>query len=325
MIPKYRLVYEAILQDINSPTRASLKLPTERALCAQHDVSRQTVREALSILEKDGIITKHQGDGIYIRKSYFSARNRIALLIDTAEEYIYPEMISSLKDKLLQEGFSLKIYETENSPVKEAEILGRILNSHIRGIISIPIMNSMPCAATILYQKLSSKGINVVFWRGVYPNLTNFPSVGPDDQTLSFRLTNEILSTKTKPHGIFFKDSLPGRNRYLGFMQALIDREVPIEDQDILLIDYSDLIAMRKGNRVESIDSFLNRQDIKKIVCHNDEVAYYVSKLIPQTGDTDIFSFDGSYLSRHIEKRIKSVNISFGEEIDELLASVIPR
>ena len=43
-----------------------IRLPTEAALCDRYKVSRQTVRQALSLLEKEGLIEKRQGSGSYI-------------------------------------------------------------------------------------------------------------------------------------------------------------------------------------------------------------------------------------------------------------------
>ncbi|WP_105565702.1 GntR family transcriptional regulator [Microbacterium halophytorum] len=42
------------------------KLPSEHALCAHFDVSRTTVREALSHLETAGIVTRSQGKGAFV-------------------------------------------------------------------------------------------------------------------------------------------------------------------------------------------------------------------------------------------------------------------
>jgi GntR family transcriptional regulator len=41
-------------------------LPSEREMCEQYNISRTTVREALHQLEKDGLIQRHAGKGIYV-------------------------------------------------------------------------------------------------------------------------------------------------------------------------------------------------------------------------------------------------------------------
>ncbi|MFI6375665.1 FadR/GntR family transcriptional regulator [Streptomyces sp. NPDC050546] len=42
------------------------RLPTERALAADLDTSRAAVRQALGVLERDGVITRHVGRGTFV-------------------------------------------------------------------------------------------------------------------------------------------------------------------------------------------------------------------------------------------------------------------
>lgn len=44
------------------------KLPSERALCEQFGVSRSVVREAISQLKSEGLVTSQQGRGVFVNK-----------------------------------------------------------------------------------------------------------------------------------------------------------------------------------------------------------------------------------------------------------------
>src|ERR1044071_363514 len=59
----YAHVVEAILR---GDFRAAGKLPTEAELASQFNVSRPTVREALSRLRSDGIVESRRGAGSYV-------------------------------------------------------------------------------------------------------------------------------------------------------------------------------------------------------------------------------------------------------------------
>lgn len=52
------------IQDGRLP--AAAQLPTEQALCEQYGVSRSVVREAISMLKRDGLVASHQGRGTYV-------------------------------------------------------------------------------------------------------------------------------------------------------------------------------------------------------------------------------------------------------------------
>ena len=59
MNPKYQIVAEALRAGIRDGTYQKT-LPTEQLLCAQFQVSRQTVRQALSLLESERLIDRRQ-------------------------------------------------------------------------------------------------------------------------------------------------------------------------------------------------------------------------------------------------------------------------
>lgn len=64
----YLQIYNQILSEIKSGSfKVGDKLPTERELCAQFQVSRAPIRQALSALELNGIIYSRQGEGVYVK------------------------------------------------------------------------------------------------------------------------------------------------------------------------------------------------------------------------------------------------------------------
>lgn len=67
-IPQHRLLYELLRKHIIEGVypEGSL-LPSENELCSTHEVTRPTVRQALSRLANEGYIIKHQGKGSIVR------------------------------------------------------------------------------------------------------------------------------------------------------------------------------------------------------------------------------------------------------------------
>ena len=51
-------------------------LPSEAELAVRYNVSRNTLRKALSLLEGEGIIHRKHGSGTYIQKKNFVGGNR---------------------------------------------------------------------------------------------------------------------------------------------------------------------------------------------------------------------------------------------------------
>ena len=63
---KYMSLMESIRQQILSGAiPAGAKLPSEYELVEKYQVSRHTVRKALSILENEGLVEAHHGKGTF--------------------------------------------------------------------------------------------------------------------------------------------------------------------------------------------------------------------------------------------------------------------
>jgi len=62
--PRYRQVADALTARVRNGTWAvGAMLPTVQELCASFDVSRHTMREALRLMEEDGLVARRQGRG----------------------------------------------------------------------------------------------------------------------------------------------------------------------------------------------------------------------------------------------------------------------
>ncbi len=68
-VPQHKKIYEILRKHILTGVYAEGSLlPSENELCAVHNSTRPTVRQALEALVKDGFISKKQGKGSLVRK-----------------------------------------------------------------------------------------------------------------------------------------------------------------------------------------------------------------------------------------------------------------
>ena len=61
------------------------RLPNETKLAQMLEVSRITIREALRLLEEDGVIIRHQGQGTLVRSVDLIIRNPLEVNISVTE------------------------------------------------------------------------------------------------------------------------------------------------------------------------------------------------------------------------------------------------
>lgn len=71
-LPLYYQLYDIIVDKIEGGVYSEDdKLPSERELCEEYDISRATVRRAMVELEKNNYIYKRQGKGVFISSKAF--------------------------------------------------------------------------------------------------------------------------------------------------------------------------------------------------------------------------------------------------------------
>lgn len=283
------------------------QLPTEAALCQMYNVSRQTVRKALSVLEEEHLIQKRQGSGSYAIANQ-SGTLQIAILVHSNTEYIYPRLLADLCGTLQKHGFSWTIYVTENQISKEREILQFLLENQettICGIVSEGCKTIFPTPNQDLYQRLSQKGIAILFFRGNYSNLFDFPFLKDDNYNGGYSLGKYLISLGHQDiGGIFQSDDIQSIEQSYGLLSALREAELLSCENNLCGFDACQLAALQKNQDTTMLSNFLSGQlkTVTAIVCCNDEIAYWLIKelryrnvRVPQ--DISVVSFDCSYLS----------------------------
>ena len=327
MIAKYKLVAEKIKDHINSDELFERRLPTERELALIHGVSRQTIREALDLLIKDHYIYKVQGSGIYVSDAYFSARNKIALIVESEEDYIYPELISYLKDAVSPHGFSLDIHVTNGHMSSLFDVLNSIKANPVRGIISIPVRSALPAPFESVYSELIKMRIPSIFYMDTYSYIKDIPCVRYDDTFSAYRVTLDLLQESSCLYGIFLTDSVCSHYRFSGFIQAATEKKLSPENIHVKWISSEELREYRTLSSIKCLKDFVKEitSDSNRnvaLLCHNDEIAACVCDLIDKRKDMPaICSFDKSYLSRLPEYDF----VSYSPDKKEMAQAVIKR
>lgn len=316
---KYLEISNLIKKDIDNNLFPALRLPTERTLCAKYSAARSTIRAALTVLEEDRIIEKKQGSGIFIRPKYSSSKNKIALILPDADEYLYPKLTNLIKDGLSPLGYSVVVYNTNRSLFEERRILNNILDSSYRAVIVEPTNSNFPSVNSDLFKKLMSKNIPTIFILDQYENLLDFPCIMVDyyNTCRSLFISSEDLISKTSC--IFMNNKRSSHQKLLGLFDAPSLNLLGDENPSILFIGDKDIDEIRKGNLSTDLFAFINSDENKDtFICDNDEIAYYIYRNYSFDKNIEIISFDNTYLSKMSHGKIKS----HGPDLSELTESI---
>ena len=313
---KYEIVAEAIRSGIRSG-RYQDTLPTEYALCEEFQVSRQTVRQALALLENERLIDRKQGSGSHIRsmdESQADRKRSIAVITTYISDYIFPSILREIEAVCSENNSVPLLFATQNQFANERKILQSLLcMEHLDGILVEGTKTGLPNPNIKLYQQLIEKGIPLVFMHGTYEPLRNSLTVMDDNAGGSRMLVDYLFS---KGHrriaGIFKHDDIQGRQRFIGYINAVQEHGLPLEDGDILWYSTEQKESLLNGDFAERwLDGILER--CTAIICYNDEIAARVAaclakKGVSVPGNMAIVSFDNSQYSEMTTPRISSLS-----------------
>ena len=115
-------------QILDGVCRTGDKLPSEREMAQQLNVSRTSVREGLRILEQMGALYCQQGSGNYITGNFESTLIRVMTLMFAVEGTTYRE-ISEFRYALESQALSLAVHHATEEQIEEMEYHMSILET----------------------------------------------------------------------------------------------------------------------------------------------------------------------------------------------------
>lgn len=308
MQPRYAIIANELKAFIQSGRYSNTnRLPTEFVLMDEYKVSRQTIRNALAILKKEGYIEKRRGSGSHIKYSSQPKRitehHAIAVVTTYISNYIFPSILREVEDVLSRNNCMTLLFATQNQVSTERIILQRLLNSKIDGVIAEGTKTSLPNPNIDLYQKLIEKGIPVVFINGSYPQLTDSISVTDDNEAGGKMLVDYLVKKgHSKIAGIFKSDDMQGHGRYAGYSLGLREYSLDIDDSFVFWYNTDIRNVLFSEKVILPVLEEWARKGCTAIICYNDEIASQIITLLDRCNisvpaQMSIVSFDNSHLA----------------------------
>lgn len=306
MSAKYIQMANALRTAINEGEyKSTSRLPTEQRLMQQFGVSRQTVRNALEILAREGLIQRRQGSGtVVLEQKPKPENNSIAIVISFANSYIFPSLLMDAQQVLLENGFSALVYGTDNLFEKERRILLQLLEHPVRGVLVEGTKSVLPNPNLDLYRQLRDSGVPIVFLHSCYPELS-CPVIRDDDESGGYLAAQHLLQKgHTRIGGIFKMDDRQGILRFSGMMHALRDAGVPFPEESVFWFDSNQRVSLVEQSAAGWLEEYAAQlvQRCTAVVCYNDEIAYRLLDILLHNGvrvpqQMAIISFDNSHYS----------------------------
>ncbi len=304
--PKYLRIVSWIKKQITDGELAvGNRLQSENELSQQFGLSRQTVRQATSILENSGILERRRGSGTYVASTCVVQRAvtmNIGVVTTYLDDYLFPSIIRGIDGVLTDGGYTMQLSITYNKVENERNILTSLLAKGIDGLIIEPTKSGLPNINEGLYKQIRRQGIPCVFINAAYPRL-NFPSVLMDDYACGREAANYLIKKgHRKIAGVFKSDDIQGHLRYAGCASELTKHKLPLQENSTIWyttedmeLDDASIEIMEKGvlHRIKGCTA---------AICYNDQMASRILELagrehirVPE--DLSLISFDDSNLA----------------------------
>lgn len=302
---KYQQLAQRLKEDIDKGLyRSGEKIAGENELAERYGMSRQTVRQALSMLEQEFLIERRQGSGTYVRERTVQRKRtwNVGVIATYISEYIFPTILRGIEEELSEEGFFPLLSATQNRVDNERRILEEYIGKSIDGLIVEGTKSALPNPNLPLYEKLREMGVPVVFFNGYYPALNGCVSVTTNDRLGGFEAVNYLVGKGHEKIGAIFKgDDMQGLERYAGYLRGLLENNLLLRDEWVVWFNSED----RKRLLTEEYDVqkvLAQLRECTAVVCYNDEVAVKLINVLRQRQikipeEKAVISFDNSLLS----------------------------
>lgn len=164
-MPKYERLKDYFLEELRSgrlcPGDA---LPTEVELAAQLSVARNTVRQALARLDRDGLIQRIRGKGTFVRGDAQQRLSRglglMALIMPESYTGHYPAVQHGFERTVAEEHSQVIVTTTANDPIRQGNAILQLMSKNVAGVAIVPTVAPTP---TFQIEMLQNQGIPVVF------------------------------------------------------------------------------------------------------------------------------------------------------------------
>ncbi len=332
--PKYMTIVDWIQERIErGEFEPGSRLYSENELSEKFNLSRQTVRHAIDVLEQRRLVTRIQGSGTFVSglKENRETREKtmnIAVISTYVDSYIFPNIIKGIEKILSLKGYMVQIAFTNNRIDRERMIIQNILDkNNIDGLIVEATKSALPNPNIPFYQEVLNRNIPILFFNSYYPAL-KAPHISLNDKKMAAKATDYLIRCGHKKIAAIFKaDDGQGHLRYAGYSEAMLRAGLMINDTNIFWMDTEDVKNFRlEGNRVLS-----RIGDCSAVFCYNDEIAFHLMEICEQEKiavpeKLSIISIDNSNLAILSDVLITSIPHpmeGLGKKVAENLLAMI--
>lgn len=233
--------------------------------------------------------------------------NVIGIVIPETVHFFFSTVISGIEDEAMKDGYNVMICQSNESFEREADCIDSLMSARVDGLM-VAISRETKDLAHL--QKVVDEGTPMVFFDRLVEGM-NAPSVIIDDYQGAYDAVEHLIEQNCKHivHLAGPDNLIIGRKRMEGYISALEDHKMPVDQHNI--------IECRNGTLEEAEQAITlvleSKKTIDGIFANNDMAALGALRAVKKAGlncphDIAIIGFSDWQFSSMIEPSLSSVS-----------------
>lgn len=315
-VPKYWKLAEALREQIASgKLLAGAQLPSVAQMQVQYGISLSTVNQAVSLLEKDGLIVREQGRGTFVAQpAKPNAARTLSLVLhaNTLSNYYIMELLAGVRSEAARQGIEL-LWLSDDDVTSGKNIDAVLMCCNPAEALALNLSPQIPQA--LLFQ-----------------HSPDFTCIAADDFEGVKSATKHLLKLGHRrvaylPASDY--DSI-SRQRLAGYRAAFGEEGLELDEKLIKVLVDKRYYNYRKSAE-QTMRNWLEEGwrdlDCTAILAHNDEAAIGIIKVLHEQGlqvpgDVSVVGFDGTELSELSTPSLTTIKVPL-QEIGAMAVQVV--
>lgn len=301
-------------------------IPTEKALCAEFDVSRGTIRQALKSIESDGYLWRQQGRGTFVtlrQHDDISGRStrqkQIAFVVPYVRDSSVSTIFMGFQQVAENAGFTTSFSHVNNDVQQQARTISQLVEQGITGIALYPVdsedLGPLP--------ELVENGYPIVLLDRYLKNLTT-DFVMTDHFGGAIRGVRHLLDHGHRQIGFatWLSPSVSMEHRHIGYQHALRERGITPDPASVCYVEGYPTIDLTPLKQF-----LLNPNRPTAVFAANDQIAIALYRAaasigLSVPGDLSVVGFDNLDVAEQLVPRLTTVAQPF-MRIGQMTAEVL--
>lgn len=295
----YKQIQQHIREKIRSgQLRPSDRIPSEQELMDEYRVSKITVKNALTELADEGLVTRIQGKGTFVSADVepaaalaSPAAPLVGFIIPTMKTGVIQQLVDYTELYLKEAGYQMILSITRESAAEESRAIRDLADAGVQGLIVFPTEDEKYNESLL---RLSLDKFPFVFIDRYLRNIETY-TITSDNLGGAYDTVSYLFSKGHRQIALLSPENANTavEDRTTGFEKAYIDQEISIDKS---LWCHVPLDILRSDRALDYITDFLQtRKTITAAFTLTEEIAQLTSQALARIEDRPVvtlISFD---------------------------------